>query len=141
MEADLRWKSISFSLKGTAAPLLSIIGFDTLESIYGPNVMDHFTDHLASVKRNKAVLVGFIIPLEPVKGQTGGPGDPSHPVGPDRGTTVVYSIEPFTECNALVVDRRWQTSRRSPWCRSSDRKVKALERNSVLTTLDMFIFV
>jgi KaiC/GvpD/RAD55 family RecA-like ATPase len=105
VETDLRWKSISFSLKGTSTPFLSIIGFDTLESIYGPNVMDQFTDHLASVKRNKAVMVGFI-------SHTGRSRDKlvdlaTHRIRLDRigGTTVVYCIEPFTECNALVVNK------------------------------------
>ncbi|HEY3421008.1 MAG TPA: gas vesicle protein GvpD P-loop domain-containing protein [Methanomassiliicoccales archaeon] len=106
VETDLRWKSISFSLKGTSTPLLSIIGFDTLESIYGANVMDSFTDHVASVKRNKAVLVGFV-------SHSGRSRDKlvdlaTHRIRLDRigGTTVVYCVEPFTECNAIVVDRQ-----------------------------------
>jgi KaiC/GvpD/RAD55 family RecA-like ATPase len=105
VEADLRWKSISFSLKGTAGPLLSIIGFDTLESIYGPNVMDHFTDHLSSVKRNKAVLVGFVSHSSRSRDKLVDLA--THRIRLDRigGTTVVYCIEPFTECNALVIDR------------------------------------
>jgi KaiC/GvpD/RAD55 family RecA-like ATPase len=104
VEADLRWKSVSFSLKGTSSPYLSLIGFDTLESIYGPNVMDKFTDHLSSVKRNKAVLVGFITPSSHSKDRLVDMA--THRIRLDRigGTTVVYCIEPFTECNALVVD-------------------------------------
>jgi KaiC/GvpD/RAD55 family RecA-like ATPase len=103
--ADLRWKSVSFSLKGTSAPFLSIIGFDTLESIYGPNVIDSFSEHLTSVKRNKAVLVGFITPSSRSKDKLVDLA--THRIRLDRigGTTVVYCIEPFTECNALVVDR------------------------------------
>jgi KaiC/GvpD/RAD55 family RecA-like ATPase len=105
VEADLRWKSISFSLNGTSTPLLSIIGFDTLESIYGPNVMDNFTDHLASVKRNKAIMVGFISHSSRSRDKLVDLA--THRIRLDRigGTTVVYCVEPFTECNALVVDR------------------------------------
>ena len=105
VETDLRWKSISFSLNGTSAPLLSMIGFDTLESIYGPNVMDNFSDHMASVKRNKAVLVGFITPSSRSRDRLVDLA--THRIRLDRigGTTIVYSVEPFTECNALVVDR------------------------------------
>jgi hypothetical protein len=105
VEADLRWKSISFSLKGTSTPFLSIIGFDTLESIYGPNVMDSFADHLASVKRNKAVFVGFITPSSRSRDKLVDLA--SHRIRLDRigGTTIVYCVEPFTECNAMVVDR------------------------------------
>lgn len=105
-EADLRWKSISFSLKGTSTPYLSIIGFDTLESIYGPNVMDRFSTHIASVKRNKAIMVGFITPSSRSRDKLVDLA--THRIRLDRigGTTIVYSIEPFTECNALVVDRK-----------------------------------
>ena len=103
VEADLRWKSVSFLLKGTASPYLSIIGFDTLESIYGPNVIDSFSDHLASVKRNKAVLVGFITPSSRSRDKL--VDIATHRIRLDRigGTTIVYCVEPFTECNALVV--------------------------------------
>jgi KaiC/GvpD/RAD55 family RecA-like ATPase len=105
VEADLRWKSILFSLNGTSTPFLSIIGFDTLESIYGPNVMDGFSDHLASVKRSKAILVAFITPSSRSREKLVDLA--THRIKLDRigGTTIVYSVEPFTECNALVVDR------------------------------------
>lgn len=109
VEADLRWKSVSFSLKGTSAPFLSIIGFDTLESIYGPNVIDSFSEHITSVKRNKAVLVGFITPSSRSRDKLVDLA--THRIRLDRigGTTVVYCVEPFTECNALVVDREGDT--------------------------------
>jgi KaiC/GvpD/RAD55 family RecA-like ATPase len=105
VKADLRWKSISFSLKGTSAPFLSLIGFDTLESIYGAAVMDSFSDHLASVKRNKGVLVGFLTPSSRSRDKLVDLA--THRIRLDRigGTTIAYSIEPFTECNALVIDR------------------------------------
>ena len=105
VEADLRWKSIAFSLKGTSTPLLSIIGFDTLESIYGPSVMDRFTDHLASVKRNRGILIGFISHSSRSRDKLVDLA--THRIRLDRigGTTIVYCIEPFTECNALVVEQ------------------------------------
>jgi hypothetical protein len=105
VKADLRWKSISFSLKGTSAPFLSLIGFDTLESIYGASVMDSFSDPLASVKRNRGVLVGFLTPSSRSKDKLVDLA--THRIRLDRigGTTIAYSIEPFTECNALVIDR------------------------------------
>ena len=110
VEADLRWKSVSFLLKGTSSPFLSIIGFDTLESIYGPNVIDSFSEHLTSVKRNKAVLVGFVSPSSRSRDKLVDLA--THRIRLDRigGTTVVYCIEPFSECNALVVDRKGDSS-------------------------------
>ena len=92
--------------QGNVKPYLSIIGFDTLESIYGPNVMDRFSAHIASVKRNKAIMVGFITPSSRSRDKLVDLA--THRIRLDRigGTTIVYSIEPFTECNALVVDRR-----------------------------------
>jgi KaiC/GvpD/RAD55 family RecA-like ATPase len=111
VETDLRWKSVSFSLKGTSTPLLSIIGFDTLESIYGPNVMDRFTDHLASVKRNKGVMVAFITQASRSRDKLVDLA--THRIRLDRigGTTIVYCVEPFTECNALVVENDGNSSR------------------------------
>ena len=109
VDADLRWKSVCFSLKGTASPYLSIIGFDTLESIYGPTVMDSFSDHVASVKRNKAVMVGFITHSSRSRDKLVDLA--THRIRLDRigGTTVIYCVEPFTECNALVVDREGES--------------------------------
>ncbi len=67
--------------------------------------MDNFTDHLACVKRNKAILVGFISQSSRSRDKLVDLA--THRIRLDRigGTTVVYSIEPFTECNALVIDR------------------------------------
>ncbi len=67
--------------------------------------MDSFFDHLASVKRNRGVLVGFLTPSSRSKDKLVDLA--THRIKLDRigGTTIAYSIEPFTECNALVIDR------------------------------------
>ncbi|MCU0861307.1 MAG: hypothetical protein MUE65_03210, partial [Methanomassiliicoccales archaeon] len=58
--SDLKWQNVSCSLQAAAQPYLSLLGFDTLESIYGPGVMEQLIDHLAAMRRNKGVFVGLV---------------------------------------------------------------------------------
>ncbi|OPY31424.1 MAG: circadian clock protein KaiC [Methanomassiliicoccales archaeon PtaU1.Bin124] len=103
---DLKWKTISYSLSGTESPMLSLLGFDTLESIYGEKVMDQMPEHLGIMKRNKGVCVCITSPSSRSKERLSDLANVHIKADRIGGTIVIYGEEPFTECNALAMEER-----------------------------------
>ncbi|MCJ2530914.1 MAG: hypothetical protein LN413_01160 [Candidatus Thermoplasmatota archaeon] len=59
VETDLRWSTIQYHLGETKSPILSLMAFDTLEAVYGPDVASQLTGHLAAIRKSKDVFVGL----------------------------------------------------------------------------------
>ncbi len=104
--SDYKWKSISYALGNAESPLLSLIGFDSLESIYGDKVMDQIPDHLAAIKRNNGIFVGITSPSTKSTQRLADLANLHIKVERIGGTVVLFGEEPFTECNALAVETR-----------------------------------
>ncbi len=104
--SDYKWKSISYSLGNAESPLLSLIGFDSLESIYGDKVMDQIPDHLAAIKRNNGIFVGITSPSTKSTQRLADLANLHVKVDRIGGTVVLFGEEPFTECNALAMETR-----------------------------------
>lgn len=104
--SDYKWKSISYALGNAESPLLSLIGFDSLESIYGDKVMDQIPDHLAAIKRNNGIFVGITSPSTKSTQRLADLANLHIKVERIGGTVVLFGEEPFTECNALAVEAR-----------------------------------
>ncbi|MCU0861108.1 MAG: hypothetical protein MUE65_02180 [Methanomassiliicoccales archaeon] len=100
---DLSWKNVAFALKETSPPSLSIMGFDTLESIYGGKTMDQLTEHFAAVKRHRHLFVGFTSPSTQSTRRLTDLASCHLKVERIGGTVIVYGVEPFTECNVLSI--------------------------------------
>ena len=101
--SDYKWKSISYALGNAESPLLSLIGFDSLESIYGDKVMDQIPDHLAAIKRNNGIFVGHHFPLDQVDATVGRSGKSAHQGGKDSAARS-YCSERSRSLNAT----HWQ---------------------------------
>ncbi len=106
--ADLKWKNVSYSLSGAESPYLSLLGFDTLESTYGPSVMEQLTEHIGMMKRQKGVCVAVTSPSSNSIRKLSDLANIHVKVERLGGTVVLYGEEPFTECNALAIEERGQ---------------------------------
>ncbi|HSA35333.1 MAG TPA: gas vesicle protein GvpD, partial [Methanomassiliicoccales archaeon] len=105
---DLKWKNIVYALDGSSQPFLSLMGFDSLESIYGGEVMEGLVDHLAAVKRNGGSFVGLTSPTSRSTARLADLATVHLKVERIGGTVVLYGSKPFTECFALTVEERPQ---------------------------------
>jgi len=108
---DLGSKAVAYSLREASNPILSLIGFDTLESIYGGNLMDQLTDHFAAVKRNRALFIGIVSPSSKSKERLADLATCHLKVDRIGGAVVVYGEEPFTECNVLTISEENEKTR------------------------------
>lgn len=101
--SDLKWQNITYALQGADSPILSLLGFDTLESIYGAGVMEQLLDHLAAIRRNQGVFVGIVSPSTASKQRLADLSTVDLRIERIGGTIVIYGEEPFTECNAMAL--------------------------------------
>ncbi len=104
--ADFNWQSLAFSLKDAGAPFLSLIGFDTMESIYGNHVMDQLTDHLLSIRRNSGVFVGITSPSTSSVHRLADLATTHVKIDRIAGTVVLFGEKPFTACNAVTFEEK-----------------------------------
>ena len=103
---DLKWKNLAFSLDGAAGPFLSLIGMDTLESIYGGDVMEGLVEHLAAIRKNGGVFVGMTTPTSRSTARLADMATVHIKAERIGGTVVFYGSKPFTECYALRLEHR-----------------------------------
>jgi len=101
--SDLKWQNVSYALQSAAQPYLSLMGFDSLESIYGSGVMEQLVDHLAAIRRNHGVFVGMVSPSTRSTQRLADLATVSLRIERIGGTVIIYGEEPFTECNAMAL--------------------------------------
>jgi KaiC/GvpD/RAD55 family RecA-like ATPase len=98
---DLKWDSITYSLKAADMPYLVLLGFDTLESIYGENVIAGLTNLITSLKRNGGVFVALTSPSTRSSKKLTDLATIHLKLERIDGVLVLYGEAPFTECNAV----------------------------------------
>jgi KaiC/GvpD/RAD55 family RecA-like ATPase len=104
--ADLKWDSLTYSLKSAETPYLTMLGFDTLESIYGESVMGDLTEHIAAMKRTGGVFMALTSPSTRSTKKLIDLSTIHLKLERIDGVLVLYGEEPYTECNALSLDLR-----------------------------------
>jgi KaiC/GvpD/RAD55 family RecA-like ATPase len=103
--ADLSWKNIEYSLQDAGRPVLSLAGFDTMESIYGGDLMDKLMGHLAAIKGNDGVFVGITSPSARSTERLADLANAHIKIDRIGGTIIIYGEEPFTACNAITYNQ------------------------------------
>lgn len=102
VRVDMKWQDIQYALRNTESPNLAIIGFDSLESVYGASVLDGLMEFLTSLLNNDGVLVATVTPS--VK-STSRLSDLAHThlrIDKISGVTMVRGEEPYTAPHAMT---------------------------------------
>ncbi len=96
IRVDVKWQDVQYALKGAKQPYLAMIGFDSLESIYGESVFDGMTDFLTSLLNNDGVFVCTVSPSVRSKSKLADLAHTHIRIDKTSGVTVVRGEEPFT---------------------------------------------
>jgi hypothetical protein len=56
---DLRWDSLKYMLSESSTPYLSMLGFDSIEAIYGEEVFKNSLPHIDAMRRSGSVVVAI----------------------------------------------------------------------------------
>lgn len=97
VETELKWSNIEYSLSNANKPFLSMVGFDTLESVYGPDVMENLTDHLTALRKGEHIFIGFLRPTSKSTQKLTSMAHIHLKVEDINGTIVIYAQKPYTE--------------------------------------------
>lgn len=102
VRVDLKWQDVQYNLRNTGTPVLTIIGFDSLESVYGQTVLDGMMEFLTSLLNNDGIFVATVTPS--VK-STSRLSDLAHThlrIDKISGVTTVRGEEPYTAPHAMT---------------------------------------
>jgi KaiC/GvpD/RAD55 family RecA-like ATPase len=102
ISVDMKWQSIQFALQGTEQPFLSVAGFDTLESIYGPNVLDGMMDYISALLNAGGVFLAVATPSVKSLGKLADLAHMHIRMDKVSGVTLLSGEEPFTPPYALT---------------------------------------
>jgi hypothetical protein len=103
---DLKWKNLTYSLDRASQPYLSLMGFESLESIYGGEVMEGLIEHLTAMKKNGGAFVGLTSPTSRSTARLADMATVHLKAERIGGTVVLHGSKPFTEIYALTVEER-----------------------------------
>ena len=102
ISVDMKWQNIQYALKETEQPYLTVAGFDTLESIYGGNVLDGMMDYLSALVNAGGIFLAIATPSAKSLNKL---IDLAHThISMDKisGVTIISGEEPFTYPYALT---------------------------------------
>lgn len=102
VRVDIKWQDLQYALRNTGAPNLAIIGFDSLESVYGSSVLDGMMEFLTSLLNNDGVFVATTTPS--VK-STSRLSDLAHThlrIDKLSGVTTIRGEEPYTAPHSMT---------------------------------------
>ncbi len=103
---DFKWQNIEFSLATSKKPLLTVMGFDTMHSLYGNDICDQLMDFLALVRRNQGIFVALAPTSSASTSRLEDLATTRLKIDRIGGTVLLYGEEPFTECYALNFDQK-----------------------------------
>jgi KaiC/GvpD/RAD55 family RecA-like ATPase len=103
---DFKWQNIEFSLSSSKKPILSMMGFDTMQSLYGSDICDQLMDFLALVRRNNGIFVAMTPPSSSSTSRLADLATTRLKIDRIGGTILLYGEEPFTECYALHFEKK-----------------------------------
>lgn len=101
---ELKWNAVEYSLEEADHPFMSLIAFDTLESIYGDDVVEQLSSHLTSIRRNKDIFVGFLNPTDKSTEKFANEAHVHLRIENIGGSVVLFGEKPHTELFALSFD-------------------------------------
>ena len=97
VDTDLKWSNVEYRLPNSKHPFLSLLAFDTLESVYGETVLEQLTGHLSSVRRSKDILVGHVSPLTKSTQKLANIAHVHLKVQNVNGSILLFGQKPYTE--------------------------------------------
>lgn len=99
---DMKWQNIQYALQDTEQPYLTVAGFDTLESIYGSNVLDGMMDYLSALVNAGGIFLGIATPSSKSLSKLADLAHNHIRMDKISGVTLISGEEPFTHPYAMT---------------------------------------
>lgn len=99
---DLEWRTAKYELSKSESPVLLLVGFDTMEAIYGrTNIVEDLSDVLTFIRSMGDIFVGITTPSTVSTQRLSDLTQTHIKLENIGGTTVVYCEKPHSELFAL----------------------------------------
>jgi len=104
VDTDLKWNNVQYHLPNAKHPYLSLMAFDTLESVYGPNVLEAMSGHISAVRRAKGIFLGICTSTTASNRKLADLSQIHVKLENIAGTVMLYCEKPYTELLYLSFD-------------------------------------
>jgi len=104
IDTDLKWNNVEYHLPSAKHPFLSLMAFDTLESVYGPSVLEGMSGHIAAVRRSKDIFIGTSTATTASNQKLADLASVHVKLQIVAGTVLLYCEKPYTEIYHLAFD-------------------------------------
>ncbi len=101
---DLKWSNVMYHLTDAEHPFLSLMGFDTLEAVYGEDVVERLSSHMYAVRRNRDIFIGVVTPTTVSSSKLADLAHTHLCIENIDGSVVIYAEKPYSELHALDFD-------------------------------------
>jgi len=95
-DMDLKWNKIVFLLDKTKQPRLSLLAFDTLEAVYGSDVLEEMSGHMSSVTKDNGIFMGMSTATTASNRKLSDLANIHMRLENVAGTVVLYCEKPYT---------------------------------------------
>ena len=102
IDTDLKWNNVEYHLPNAKHPFLSLMAFDTLESIYGQNVLEGMSGHISAVRRSKDIFIGICTATTASNQKLADLSSLHFKLQNVAGTVLCYFEKPYTEIYHLT---------------------------------------
>lgn len=104
VDNDLKWSNVEYHLPKSNHPFLALMSFETLESVYGEDVLEQMSGVLSSIRRSRDVFVGFVRPQSKSAAKLANLASAVLRLESVNGSVVMYGEKPYTELFNLSWD-------------------------------------
>jgi KaiC/GvpD/RAD55 family RecA-like ATPase len=101
---DLRWDQLKYMLSKTAAPYLSILGFDSMEATYGGDVLPQTFHHIDAMRRGGHVVIAEATPISKSLPHLANQATMHLKLESVNGTVLICGQKPYTPYYHLEID-------------------------------------
>ncbi len=103
-DVDLKWNNVEYNLPKAKHPFLSLMAFDTLESVYGSGVLEQMSSHISAVRRNKDIFFCISTSTTASNQKLADLSQVHIKLENIAGTVTLFCEKPYTELNILSFD-------------------------------------
>ncbi|MCK4455107.1 MAG: hypothetical protein KAU99_02025 [Thermoplasmata archaeon] len=104
VDNELKWSNIEYHLSKAERPILSLMGFDTLEAVFGHKVIEDLAGHMSSVRKAKDIFLGIVTSTTSSTAPLANLAHTHLKIENIDGSVVLFGEKPYTELHALSFD-------------------------------------
>jgi len=102
VRVDMKWQDVQYALRNTGTPIVAVIGFDSLEAVYGPGVLDGLMEFMSTLLNSDGVLVATVTPSVKSLSRLTDLAHTHLRIDKTSGVTMIRGEEPFTAPHAMT---------------------------------------